>query len=371
MPDSIKDVVAVLMTAALEEMRDRCVRAAASGEAIHQPVDTIVRRWLVNFDVGKVSDGYHTFNELYAHRVALWIALCRAHGGAWRSKLHSDGEAYPGWFLLGLGEEPGKQMTYHLPDHRWDDTEFATTIDRAPSFDGHTSNDVLARVYELRRGNDEQRQLEMRVTKDWLCLRCLERHARGTACRDGIKPGLTPEPGSAPDPEAVRRALYRVKGLWAYDTTTVPTLAAAANAWLLACEQHEKIGSRWAEVERQYLITIRTQGERIEQLLKMCEARWSNAPVAQSDDRSGAFTRGFKAGRLAGVCESAPDIASTARRQGKVETLADCIEAARSWINEPGDQAEHVLEAIRETTTKELFEEACAVVDARTPPKRG
>lgn len=28
-------------------------------------------------DAGEVSDGYHTFNELYDHRIKLFITLCR------------------------------------------------------------------------------------------------------------------------------------------------------------------------------------------------------------------------------------------------------------------------------------------------------
>lgn len=81
-------------------------------------------------DKGNVSDGYHTFNELYDHRAALFIALA-AHvaanedtGYVWRSKLHSDGSAYNGWFVMGIGVKPGEQITYHLPMSRWDDTEW-------------------------------------------------------------------------------------------------------------------------------------------------------------------------------------------------------------------------------------------------------
>ena len=49
------------------------------------------------------SDGYHTFTELYEHRIALFIALCRARSEddkfygideIWRSKLHSDGTSF-------------------------------------------------------------------------------------------------------------------------------------------------------------------------------------------------------------------------------------------------------------------------------------
>ena len=104
-------------------------------------------------DMGKISDGYHTFDELYEHRVTLWIALCRSNLytrlhplPVWRSLLHSDGTASDGWFILGMGLDQGHQMTYHLPESRWGETDFAETLDRAPEFDGHTSADVLERI---------------------------------------------------------------------------------------------------------------------------------------------------------------------------------------------------------------------------------
>lgn len=103
-------------------------------------------------DKGEVSDGYHTFDELYDHRVTLWIALCRErcdHISVWRSTLHSDGTTLPGWFVLGMYETPGRQITYHIPMERWDETGFAETRDSAPEFDGHTSEAVLDRLKNL------------------------------------------------------------------------------------------------------------------------------------------------------------------------------------------------------------------------------
>ncbi len=67
----------------------------------------------------------------------------------WRSKLHSDGSAFDGWFILGLGEAKGGQITYHLPLDRWDETDFAETRERAPEWDGHTAADVLGRIKQL------------------------------------------------------------------------------------------------------------------------------------------------------------------------------------------------------------------------------
>ena len=111
---------------------------------------------------GETSDGYHTFNELYEHRITLYIALCKqlegkryynAEGnrqeGVWKSKVHSDGTVWEGWFLLGIFSEPGKQITYHLPLDRWKECEFVTTLDIAPDFDGHTPQDVLQRIKAL------------------------------------------------------------------------------------------------------------------------------------------------------------------------------------------------------------------------------
>ena len=105
-----------------------------------------------------ISDGYHTFGELYEHRIALFIALCRmtkAESGhwtdgevkmVWRSKLHSDGTMFDDSFILGIGRVRGHQITYHLPLSYWDMTEFAYTMDNAPEWDGHTSADVLERL---------------------------------------------------------------------------------------------------------------------------------------------------------------------------------------------------------------------------------
>ncbi len=101
-----------------------------------------------------ISDGFHTFEDLYEHRIRLWIALCAkmhylGERSVWRSKFHSDGTSYEGWFILGIGVLSGGQITYHLPLGVWDDTHFAQTLERAPEFDGHTPKDVLDRLMEL------------------------------------------------------------------------------------------------------------------------------------------------------------------------------------------------------------------------------
>lgn len=116
----------------------------------------------------EVSDGYHTFDELYDHRMNLYISLCRninyinaiwekngtkmtGERAVWRSKNHSDGEiAFGGtWFVLGIGKNKGTQITYHLPIERWESLDSIETLEKAPEWDGHTSQDVLERLKNL------------------------------------------------------------------------------------------------------------------------------------------------------------------------------------------------------------------------------
>lgn len=108
------------------------------------------------FNKMECSDGYHTFDELYEHRITLFIALgrqlmmdtCRPVQ-VWRSKFHSDGTFLEGWFIMGIGSVKGKQITYHLPLSKWEETNFCFDMEKAPEFDGHTSNDVLNRLKTL------------------------------------------------------------------------------------------------------------------------------------------------------------------------------------------------------------------------------
>jgi hypothetical protein len=105
-----------------------------------------------------ISDGYHTFGELYNHRIALYVLLAKHVASlvseperrpVWKSNLHSDGSSIDGWFVLGIYKSKGKQITYHLPMSEWDKCYFAEELEKAPEFDGHTSGDVLVRLNQL------------------------------------------------------------------------------------------------------------------------------------------------------------------------------------------------------------------------------
>lgn len=93
------------------------------------------------------SDGYHTFNELYEHRHALFSVICNAFDG-WKSFKHADGTMFDGWFIAGCQTEKG-QITYHLPLLWWDKFS-CRAIEKAPEWDGHTPADVIDRVQTLK-----------------------------------------------------------------------------------------------------------------------------------------------------------------------------------------------------------------------------
>lgn len=99
----------------------------------------------VQIDTGEISDGYHTFNELYDHRAVLFSVICNQNFDiAWKSKLHDDGTMYDGMFIAGISTCNG-DIRYHVENKYWDLFR-VKELDRAPEYDGHTSDDVLERL---------------------------------------------------------------------------------------------------------------------------------------------------------------------------------------------------------------------------------
>lgn len=100
----------------------------------------------IDGDAQDVSDCYHTFRELYAHRCLLFIAFMKSHPKmSWRSLRHSDGSTHEGWFIAGM-RIPSGDITYHLPEDLWYALEGIEEKRMAPEWDGHTPADVLERL---------------------------------------------------------------------------------------------------------------------------------------------------------------------------------------------------------------------------------
>ncbi len=99
-------------------------------------------------ETNKISDGYHTFGELYTHRYWLFIALLHHRHDGWKSKKHSDGTMFKDMFIAGIGGKGGSMITYHLPLSVWNKVH-VTAVPTAPKWDGHTPNDVIHRLKSL------------------------------------------------------------------------------------------------------------------------------------------------------------------------------------------------------------------------------
>jgi len=97
--------------------------------------------------IGQLSDGYHSFDELYAHRMQLFAVICRQNQAhAWKSKLHHDGTMFDDYFIVGV-ETPMGQFTYHYPIVNWGLFQ-VRELDKAPEWDNHTADDVV-RLHSL------------------------------------------------------------------------------------------------------------------------------------------------------------------------------------------------------------------------------
>lgn len=91
-------------------------------------------------EIGEVSDGFHTFGDLYEQRTVLFAALLRRHPGkAWKTRQDSTGMSSKGWFIAGIDTQEGN-FTYHCEEKYWPLFE-CQEIPQA-RFDGHTAKDV-------------------------------------------------------------------------------------------------------------------------------------------------------------------------------------------------------------------------------------
>ena len=99
--------------------------------------------------IGDLSDGYHTFNELYHHRAVLFSVICNMFPErAWKSKKHDTGDMFEGMFIVGIETDEG-QATYHYDiDPYWDMFE-VNELDFAPKWDGHTPEEAIKRISTL------------------------------------------------------------------------------------------------------------------------------------------------------------------------------------------------------------------------------
>ena len=106
-------------------------------------------------DKGNISDGYHTFDELYEYRMLYNASMFNelAKQGLYdvhKSKRHSDGTIPFGdenWFIV-QAELPTGQISNHYEMKDWDLFQIPIK-EKANPYDGHTPQDVAKRLREF------------------------------------------------------------------------------------------------------------------------------------------------------------------------------------------------------------------------------
>ena len=111
-------------------------------------INWFIHQNLKGDETNGISDGSHTFGDLYFHRAVLFAALLKAYPQrSWRTHKQSDGKGFPGYFLCGI-ETPEGQYTYHYPESQWDIFDGVRELPESPAYDGHKPEDVT-RVLSL------------------------------------------------------------------------------------------------------------------------------------------------------------------------------------------------------------------------------
>jgi hypothetical protein len=120
------------------------------GDTLHALLNQTLRTLPGGKD--KISDGFHTFGELYDHRRALTAALAVSMP-SWRSKAHhpEDGPMFEGgYFIVGI-DLPTGTITYHYKLSHWDDFTGVEEREHAPKWDGAGPPATVDRLLEWAR----------------------------------------------------------------------------------------------------------------------------------------------------------------------------------------------------------------------------
>lgn len=106
----------------------------------------MIRKYIIEAkDKGEISDGYHTFNQLYHQRAILFATIVNQNKDkAWKSFKHSDGhycfDEDGEMFIVGI-DTPKGSYTYHYHKKYWDYFN-CKELECGKVWDGHTEEDV-------------------------------------------------------------------------------------------------------------------------------------------------------------------------------------------------------------------------------------
>ena len=118
-------------------------------------------------EIDDVSDGFHTFRQLYYQRMILFAVIVKQNKDkAWKSLRHEDGELCfgGGWFIVGV-DAPEGSYTYHYEDNYYSLFD-CKELERAKHWDGHTEKDVT-RLLSLPSAQPVSKELIARI-REWI-----------------------------------------------------------------------------------------------------------------------------------------------------------------------------------------------------------
>ena len=156
----MKDTMKNLMDNAMNVVADNVTPKMeyVDGELLYQAgtVPDVERLKLISLIISEmdnpdkiedISDGYHTFDELYYQRMMLTKTVALAainkfdEDTVYRSRLHSDGTMYKDFFIVVFNTPEGN-FSYHYHMMYWGVFDFLKEVPNAEEFDGHTWKDV-------------------------------------------------------------------------------------------------------------------------------------------------------------------------------------------------------------------------------------
>lgn len=133
----------------------RTMEDAINNDISGEPVKSMIE--IPPTGIGDLSDGYHTFNQLYHQRAILFAVIVNQNPSvAWKSLKHEDGkycfDSDGEWFIVGI-DTPKGPYTYHYERRYWNLFK-CRELPVARHWDGHTEEDVI-RLLSLCKGGIE------------------------------------------------------------------------------------------------------------------------------------------------------------------------------------------------------------------------
>ena len=138
--DKIVDAIRKALESKIEDLGNGVTKTACLAwlEKLKEPKDK-----------GEISDGYHTFNELYYYRMLYNAAFFNLLPKEWvhKSKKHHDGEECfgGGWFIV-MANLPTGQISNHYELKDWDLFQIQEK-EIADEWDGHTPQEAADRLH--------------------------------------------------------------------------------------------------------------------------------------------------------------------------------------------------------------------------------